>query len=235
MPEPIDIVIPFLDKGNRSNELRFCLRSIEKHLSGYGDIYIIGSLPDWAAGVKHTPLSDSRDPKKHEQNIFRKIIAGWENGASDKVLHVHADHYLLSYYTAAKFPYYTHRLLLQGAAENQGAYRTTLIRTDKLLRNMLLPVKDFDCHCPIIYERDKFLEAFAGLEWKDYGLAIKSLYCNYWEIPGEPCTDLKITGRKYGAMPGLIAGRDWFSTGNGNDVIERFLSSLFPLKSRFEK
>jgi hypothetical protein len=154
---------------------------------------------------------------------------------SEKVLHFHTDHYLLQPYIAGEFPYYTHRTLLEGAQQNEGAYRTTLIRTDKLLRGMLLPTKDFDCHCPIVYEKKKFLRAFERVTWPDYGYGIKSVYCGYNGIAGEPCTDLKITGRKSSSFKERIADRGWFSTGNSNPMIEQFLASLFPLKSRWEK
>lgn len=236
MTESINVCIPYLDKGKNSNELRFALRSIEKYLTGYRDIWIVGSMPAWATGLRHIPLSDSSDPRNHERNIFRKCMAVWENEEiGGKVLHYHADHLLLSDYVASEFPYYWHRTLLQGAQENQGAYRTTLIRTDKLLRSMMLPVKDFDCHCPIVYERKRFIEAFRGVEWREYGYGVKSIYANFWEIEGVQCTDLKLTGRRYKDMQGRIEGRSWFSTGNSNPEIERFLSSLFPKKSRYEK
>lgn len=228
----IDIVIPYLDKGKNSSELRFALRSIEKHLSGYGEIYIIGDLPSWATGVQHIPFHDSRDPHKHEENIFKKIIVAFEHpGVGETVLHFHADHYLLCDFVAGDFPYYWHRTLMEGQRQNQSIYRTTLIRTEKLLRSRVAALKDFDCHCPIVYEKEKFIQAFEGVEWRDYGYGIKSVYCNTLGIEGEPCTDLKITGRK-----GFnVSSRDWFSSGNSNPEIDRFLSSLYPLKSSYEK
>ena len=49
----IDVVIP-LGTGSRwqDNELRYCLRSIEKNLSGVNEVVIVGEKPKWLTNVR---------------------------------------------------------------------------------------------------------------------------------------------------------------------------------------
>lgn len=231
----IDIVIPFCPGKNDSVELRFALRSIEKHLSGVQDVWIIGEPPVWIRNVKVLSYGDSPRAQDHEKNIFDKLMLAYNcEDISETFIMAHDDHILLRDYIAPDFPYYSHRTLLQGAQANSGSYRTTLIHTEKLLRRMLLPTFDFDCHCPIVFNKQRFKDAFFNVVWKDYGFAVKSLYCNYHEIEAVPCVDLKLSGRKLRDIQQAIIGREWFSTGSSNETIQVFLSGLLPHKSRFE-
>lgn len=233
----LDIVIPYLhDPKSNGADLRFCLRSIEKHLTNYGDIFIVGDLPNWIINVKHIPANDSLDPRQKEFNIYRKIILACEHPeVTDTFLKTSDDEFLLSRFEATNFPNFSHRSLFEGAQANQGAYRATMIHTKRLLDSMLLPTRDYDAHVAVRFEKKKFIEAFKGVVWKDNGFAIKSVYGNFNEIEPTPCTDLKITTRKRSHMEKAIQGRDWFSIGNSHPETLSFLASLFPLKSKYEK
>lgn len=235
MPDPISVVIPFRLEKN-SHELRFALRSIQKHLGGYGEIWLIGDAPDWIRNVRRIPMGDSQNPRRKEENIYRKILAGiFEDEITDQFAFWNDDHYLLADTVARDFPCYTHRTLREGQLQNNGDYRTTLIRTERLLTGKNLGILDFDCHCPIVYDKSLFIEAFAGVEWRDWGYAIKSIYCNSLGVEGVRCEDLKLTGRKIKEMQNRIRGRSWFSTGSSNPIMEQFLAGLYPRKSRYEK
>ena len=80
----LDIVIP-LAKDKRTNyyELRMTLRSIEKNLTGYRNIIIIGERPTWITNIIHIPLPDiagkkmflhlPKDDDSGEVGRFRKV------------------------------------------------------------------------------------------------------------------------------------------------------------------
>lgn len=72
-----DILIP-LGTGSRHQdfELRMCLRSIEKHLTGYGNIFIVGDKPDWIQNVIHIPAKDNPNNWNRARNIYDKIMTG---------------------------------------------------------------------------------------------------------------------------------------------------------------
>lgn len=102
------IVIP-LSRADRWNhiELKYTLRGIEKHLSGYGDIFIIGAYPDWMKGGVHIPATDNEMVYDKQRNIFRKImVACGDERVTERFLFMNDEHYLLKNYTAADFPYY---------------------------------------------------------------------------------------------------------------------------------
>ena len=72
-----DILIP-LGTGSRHDnlELRYCLRSIEKHLKGVGNIFLVGEKPDWVQNVIHIPAKDNPNNWNRARNIYDKIMAG---------------------------------------------------------------------------------------------------------------------------------------------------------------
>src|SRR5688500_2320198 len=105
------IVIPLAANGfgsrNNDIELRYCLRSIETHLSGYGDIFLIVHKPKWVKNVMHIPAEDEQRTWWKERNIYRKILLACEDPrVSDDFLFMNDDHYLLSDFVAGEFPYY---------------------------------------------------------------------------------------------------------------------------------
>lgn len=104
----VDIVIP-LGVGSlwQDNELRFCLRSISKYLTDYGQIFIIGDCPDFIQNIIHIPATDSIFRKDKDRNIFNKLmIACEQNEISESFLFMNDDHYLLSDLVASEIPYY---------------------------------------------------------------------------------------------------------------------------------
>ena len=53
------------------DELRYSLRSVEKHLKNFGKVYIIGNLPSFLKDVVHIPYDDVDRSK--ETNIYKNI------------------------------------------------------------------------------------------------------------------------------------------------------------------
>src|SRR5690349_20419873 len=104
----IDVVYP-LGKGSRwkNNEIKYSLRSVEKHLQNYGKVFVIGEKPNFLANVNHIPAED-----KHpipDSNIFEKLKTACETKEiSDTFLFFNDDHYLLEDFDAEKFPYFYH-------------------------------------------------------------------------------------------------------------------------------
>ena len=204
-----DILIPLMKDGSKHDnfELRICLRSIEKHLKDYGNIYIIGEKPGWLTGAIHIPFEDSTDNKQRAWNIYSKLTAGINyisdietkyidknynptyEQLSDNFLFMNDDHYLLTDYIAGEFPYY-HRGPIQTHRVGNEAQRIQMENTVNdwrlkrmdntkvLLYKQVNSILDYDVHCPVVYNKFLFSECFKGLEWPDYGYGIKSLYCN---------------------------------------------------------
>jgi len=239
-----DIVLPLnLASRNDDIELKYCLRSVEKYLKNFGNVYIIGECPDFINKntVVHIPWRESTDNKHRALNIYNKIMAAVnyigdlkfhqsnEDFINNKIevsaiclsndfLFMNDDHFLLQNYEAGKFPYY-HR----GAIDlHKIPNEAQTIQMRNTVNLFLGDVYDFDVHCPIVYNKTKFREVFSKLSWPDYGYGIKSLYCSKrmrakdgFALNIIRYEDLKLREAMVrGEIYAAIAGRGWFSTGD---------------------
>lgn len=233
------IVIP-LGNGSRwsDTELRYCLRSITKHLTGYDDIFIVGEKPEWLKGVVHIPCPDYGDKTYHkERNIFEKIMAACKDErVTDYFLFMNDDHFLLQDFEAGIFPYYCHGWLNEFMTVTD--YKHTVWNTMEIYKDWHAVY--FDIHCPIVYNKRRFEYYLHDLDWgKKFGYCIKTIYCNSTigfkaiEYP-----DLKIN-EVYSSdqIRKLIAGRPWFSIGDKarEGGLLKVLNELYPNKSMYEK
>lgn len=229
----VDICIPLNNRSTQKNlELRYCLRSIEKHLKGVGNVFIIGYKPDWVTGCIHIPLEEDPRNRFRDRNIMSKMAAASKDRRVSKdFLMVHDDHFLLGYYCADMFPYYHCGPMVPG----QGQYASTKQNTISLLGEC----NNYDTHCPILFNKEKFMRSVALADWsKWYGYCMKTLYCVLNGIDGEFMDDIKIRmPLKADEIKLAIAGRKWFSIGDRCWVpngMKEVLQTLYPNKSKYE-
>jgi hypothetical protein len=219
------IVIP-LGTGSRNNdlELRYALRSIEKYMTGYGDVFIVGDHPDWLRNVIHIPSHDYGDKTYHkERNIYTKIMAAIADyRVTEDFLFMNDDHFLLQDYEAGKFPYYCHGWLSEFMTVTD--YKCTVANMLQLFTD---PVPYFDVHCPILYNKYHFKVAMSQLDWsKPFGYCIKTVYCNaVIGLTAQGYPDLKINE----AYPAQKIRDKAFNGG-----IKAVLQELYPRKSKYE-
>lgn len=250
------IVIP-LGHGSRNNdlELRYCLRSVEKYLTGYGDVFIIGNKPGWLKNVIHIPYDEGFAPRSHEKerNIFNKIMAGCaDERVTDDFLFMNDDHYLLSGYLAGEFPFYHDGLLTEKMTITD--YKQTVnnsidfFRTEALQFSYWGEVKYYDIHCPITYNKQlfKLLSKYWSKDLnKPFGVCLKTMYSNnnfYWPAGGLEDDDSQYPDLKINApytsdqIRQILAGRSWFSIGDKafDGDIKQVLQELYPEKSKYE-
>lgn len=187
-----DIIIPVGKSGFYGMELKYAIKSAQKHLSGIGEIHIMDG-PD-----------DTRLRHK-EQNIYNKIRQGLERCESALVMH--DDHFLLSDYKANKFPWYYQ----DARSDYRGHYNTTMQNTFEITGGQ----RDYDVHCPFNVTRAGF-EKLGDLDWdKPFGYGIKTMYAHFNNVKGVKCEDLKINHpASIGEVQQLIQNRKWFSTGD---------------------
>lgn len=239
----IDIVYA-LGSGSKWNdkEIRYSLRSVEKHLTNVRNVYIVGQCPDFLKNVIHFPYIDYHRWK--ETRIALKILNACHiKGMSDNFLFMNDDHFLISDYDAAEFPYYWKETLSATAQARrfEDAYRKSLTNTYGILTNKGLMSYNFDVHCPILYNKERFIEFYKKYDWEtNYSFVIKSLYCNTERIKGERISDCKICSPLLNLddLKDEIKGRMFFSIGDRvlqNDKMEELLKELYPDKSKYEK
>lgn len=241
----MDIVIP-LGTGSKwkNNELRYCLRSIVKHLKGFRKIYIIGEKPDflqWDENLVHLPYTDASAYNK-EKNIFEKVLyACQQDFISPDFLFMNDDHFFLSDYYIPQFPYFRAGGLqshyLPKPAGN--TYRISLKNTFLALRKKEYSSFHFDVHCPIRYNKEKFIEIMPAYDWTiPYGYVVKSLYANSLGIKGRPFLELKISSAiTLDEIERKNKNRFVFSIGDAslNNHMKNYLESKYPIPTTWEK
>lgn len=215
-------------------ELRYALRSIEKYLTGYRNIYIIGHQRKWLTGVNYLPAEDNYTRKQF--SIFQKILHAVKcDEISDPFLMWNDDHFLLKPIDVKDIKHWRYSTLQTLMARSAGTYQRTVTRTYNYCKAKGWGISNFDIHVPIPYEKQKF--ASLGQENWDQCHVIKSLYCNKHGIEGEEMKDLVI-GKplKRDEILNAITGRTFFSINEQgtNEQVRNILKELYPEKSKHE-
>lgn len=184
----MDLLYPLVNSPFGNTELLFSLRMIEKHAKGVGNVFIIGDKPDFVNdNVRHfyfneTGVKDYRIAKKIE------FACGIEE-LSENFLFLNDDHFFTKDFEISEYPYY-HKGDL-GVEKPIVEYQKYLNSTKAMLFGLGKGTKHFDVHCPIIYNKTKFLElSHIWNEQKSY--VVKSTYANYHGIEGELYKDCKL-------------------------------------------
>lgn len=213
------VVYPLLAQKDYS-ELRYSLRSLEKHLPLPFEVVIVGDkVPGWITNVTQIHLPDI--PGRKQLSIKRKILAALQY--SGEILFMNDDVYLLE---TPRQEYYWYGELKQHISES-GA--KVLMQE---LQKQGKQTRDFDGHYPLVYSQD-FREAIS--QFSDDSV-IKSAYCNYHAVPGEKMQDCKILK----ALPveqirEYVKYRPAFSTcARSLAAVLPVLQELYPLPSKFE-
>jgi hypothetical protein len=185
---PIDIVY-VLGSGSQwhNNEIRFSLRAIAKNLTGYGRIWIIGEDPGCLKEVTHIYYPDELGVSNADGNIIRKVLrACSEPDLSDDFLFINDDHLINKPIEISAIPAF-HKGDMTKYPDNYwqtSFWRNRLERTrDELIRQNL-PCNHYDCHTPILFNKDRFPEIMSRFDYATgIGYTMKSLYGNV------ACTD----------------------------------------------
>lgn len=235
----IDIVIP-LGTGSVHNnlELQYCLKSIERNLTGYRHIWIIGEDPGFEiTGLTHeVRLISAKDHGFNIQdNIRRKVeIACKTEEITYNFFFTNDDNIFLKPLNVNDLPYYySGNLELAYRRKRKiGSYKAALLNTWEALEKLYYAPYHFDIHVPIIYNKKLFLKVMEMYPWATckWGFVIKSLYCNTLMIRGEELPDLMIGHEcKKEEIYSLVKDRFVFSfNSNGaNEAMFEFLKETF--------
>jgi hypothetical protein len=244
------IVIPFVQAFARWEELRYALRSIDKHFTGDHQVVITGDLPDWAQGIIHIP--HERSNVGSGSNLFdalsKLLIAIQDARVSQKFIRWYDDCYLLE---DMDKHWVLYDLKLRSRAE-YSVWHKHLWCTFDALRQDHLQVWNCESHLPRVFDRSLLSEIFLRYGLPKSKLLVETLYFNH-HPPSAPM--LLSSADKIKA--GFYGKEDLYSL-KSNDVNQirkiclskKFLSHndaglseglkkaimrLFPTKSRYEK
>lgn len=242
-----DIIIP-LGTGSKwnNNELKYCLRSLEKYGENIGDIYIIGERPDFLNYnvIQHRNIEDKHS---HEGNIWTKLMVGCTIGhLDDDFLYVMDDFVFLQPFDISKYPN-----VANGRIEDERwCYIPTLVekhtnpyfrmckRTGTILREQKKDTYYYDLHRPLLINKEKFLGTYKQFKSEIYSLnsiLVKSTYCNFNEIkPDFHINDNLIKDAI--EIDSNILDLDMFSYKDSavTNRLIKYLEITFPNKSQYE-
>ena len=224
----MDILYPIGDGSKYKDwELRFSLRSVEKHLKGFNRVFIVGRKPHWLNTNEVVYIRKEDTGRKHE-SIYLKIMASVSAGISDPFQFWNDDHFLLQDLNVEDLPYYYDNTIEYWAGKAQGKYKASCLNTK--------PGKYFDVHTPIIYTHEGLKEAFKDIDWKKDPL-IKSTFAHWLGVEGEEINDIKIQGNfKADQIKAIIHKKMFFSIGPYAlyHEMRKVLDELYPNKSKYE-
>lgn len=224
------------------NELRYSLRSIEKFLTGYDDIYIVGHCPHWVRNVLVLPFSDTPDRK--EYSIASKVlVACGTKQISNNFIYMADDYVLLTEIDVREIhPYHI--------GQASAMYETKTGRNKEKAANLITAYPEslfYDIHQPFPYSKATFISVMKQLDWESRIYPLKSIYMAVAGIKKDHqyvSCDFKIKyPLTYSEIVQDIETRMYtehnYSFAHGpkslNDDMKRYLQHLLPHKSKFEK
>lgn len=184
-----------LGSGSKYNndEIRYSLRSVEKNFKNIDRVVVVGENPGFLSDkVDYYFIKEAEGNK--EWCIARKILTACESGiVKGDFLFMNDDFFFTREVDAEKYPYYCKGVLDEAPDPN---YSKSLVNTKEYLKGQGKRIKHFDVHTPIIYNTEKFIglsETWDYSKSLDFGLVVKSTYCNMLEIDScEPYEDVKL-------------------------------------------
>lgn len=238
-------VLYILGNGSKwgNSELRYSLRSLERHAQGVDRVVLVGDNPKFLSKeVEFFRLPEAAGNK--EYRIAMKIMWACKHaGLSDDFACFNDDHILLKDIDLATYPFYYKCDLREMPLSSKylNGYQRSLKDTLDALRNDGLETKHFDVHTPIRYNREKFLALapyWDRSKKSRNGFVVKSVYGNVYEVqPAVRQPDCKIVRVTCEEDVRLrIRGRDVFSFGDHSIArgIGMFLYHTYPDKSKYE-
>ncbi len=238
----MDVVYTYrYDSRSQNKQLRYSLRSIEKHLSGIGNVIVIG-FPCGMPGVKYLEHHDNFGAAR---NIMGKLqAAANEPQISEDFFYIADDHYLLKSMQVEDYPYYVNGTLQTLYKTQTNAYRAMIKNTYEALEARQFTSVNYNVHSPIIYNKTKLRKLAETYDLNNpLGYLAKSLYMNTFldvmlDLDIRVMTDCKIrTNFEPEEIKRRIEGRDVWSTGKEwqHENIGKVLEELYPNKSKWER
>lgn len=226
----MNIVFPYRTEALNGLELKYSLRSIDKCLSGYDKVFIIGDkFPGWLTNV--VPVLHHEENVKTSRNIINKMLCAF--GMMDEFIQWQDDIYLTRHLNVSDFKYWYQGDLEQAIFKHHGGYKQMIVNTALKVTEK---TKYFDIHAPIIYKKDPFKQMVDLYDWNQKSYLVKTLYCHTAMVKGDPLRDCKIGG-PVADLKVRIGDSLFFSTSPQGvcDEMVAYLESLYPDKSKFEK
>lgn len=220
--------------GNSSEydnlELRLSLRSLERNAKGLESVFIVGEKPRWIKNVVHIPVDDVYT---RENNVFRKILTACKLDISENFFFMNDDFYMMKPFIMEEYPYYVCGEVV--GISNPSFYQMVQNKTlNELVGKGITRVMDYRVHCPIIFNKEKFLlleNYYKETKLERVGYSARLLYGNLFVkdyVQTEDCklwANDKIRDTKQGCI----------STNDDCEDVLKELEKIFNEPSKYER
>ncbi len=216
-------ILYYIGNGSKydNKELKYSLRSLEKHCKDIGELWIVGEKPNFLN--KKLKYIKMEDKFAYYTNAFLKTNAAIEAGISKDFLLMNDDFFMLEDFEAEKYPYF-HRGEIMEKAKND--YQQLIVDTGVLLKKLEKPTLHYGVHCPMRINGEKYQELKKYYKKK---VSPRCLYGNFFEVGGQKVIDNKGYVLKRSNTL-CYSTKDFILDGMFNELEE-----MFPEPSRWEK
>lgn len=211
---------------NNDKELRFSLRSLSC-IKDLGRVFITGECPG-LKNVIHTPEKDVGCRMiNHWWKVHQTIL---KTDISDNFVLMYDDIFFTKEIILGDYPAYNRGIL---GTHNTGTplYRKNLQEAWQWLYDRGHERKDFELHCPIIYNRENFLtleSIYRPYLKKEYAPAVRSIYGNLFVKNSPFREDLKKEKKDYNI-------EECFSVSDSSfRYFEDYLQEKYPEPCKYE-
>lgn len=257
-----DFVYPWVDGPALFDELKYSLRSLEKHYKGEFRVIIIGDKPDWITNVLHIPIA--RQSGMHENLTYdaiwkmMRICDGDEVG--DCFVRMYDDIYLIKdvdFDEISKIKAiwnYSDKTKDDLGLSSSATWTTQLVRTLEALKADNLPTWNTETHLPEVFMKSVMkwvLQEYNALENR---FLTSTLYYNNVlqadELPYmvhrntgikagfyDKNTDYSYHSNNYREIEEICAGKQYLNHNDAGatEALRNFIKKTFSKASRFEK
>lgn len=253
MVEKIDLVYKIGQGCSMQNhgELRYSIRSAVRHFKDLGNIYIVGFKPNWldASRIVHIPLIDCYESNK-DANLINKLIAACiHRSVSHHFLNMSDDYFFLEDMAVEDFKvaFYNNEIVDTAIKKLTNGQQITkwerrVLATCNTLMQRGYKSNCYEVHSPVLI--DSKVYPFTVL---NYNYAFENGYCGntlYYnsinaeskEIDKNRICRLLIKPLDFNELEQSLANKKLFNytINSFSNIVERYLSDRFNVKSEFE-
>jgi len=195
-------VVYVLGRGSKwaDNEIRYSIRSFQKHFKDLRNIVVVGQRPPWMRDVLHIPFADNMNINKDARMIQKIAAACKDSRVSDRFIFCTDDTFLNTPLSFSDFKGWHDGPMMYDAKEDLKDHRNDnsekikpsawfdyVYSTGEELKSRGLPDNNYDrSHCPQPIDSNEFLSIIKKWDFTKERYTCSNLYLNSSTIfPGE--------------------------------------------------